>query len=230
MRIKAVLLDVDDTLLDFHKAEALALAETLTRMGVEPAGDTLALYSRINRAHWEMLERGELTRSQVLTRRFERLYEALGIPGDAAATQRTYEELLSTGHYFVPGAEALLETLYGRYALYLVSNGNARVQDGRLKSAGIGRYFEDIFISERLGFDKPRKEFFDRCFARMPPYEKGEMLIVGDSLTSDILGGMNAGIRTCWFNPGHAPGRADIRPEFTVDALEKLPALLEDIR
>lgn len=227
--IKAVLLDSDDTLLDFHKAEHIALAKTLLRVGVEPDEKTVALYSRINREHWEKLERGELTRRQVLTQRFERLYEALGIPGDAEATQEIYETHLSVGHYFIEGAEALLEALYGRYALYMVSNGNARVQDGRLKSAGIGRYFEKIFISERVGFDKPRAEFFERCFAQMPPYEKGEMLIIGDSLTSDIRGGLNAGIHTCWFNPHHAPGREDIVPEYTVASLAELPALLQTI-
>lgn len=228
--IKAVLFDADDTLLDFRMAEREALKKTLLRVGVAPAEETIALYSGINKAHWEMLERGELTRRQVLVRRFERLYEALGIAGDAPATQEIYEGFLSAGHYFIEGAEVLLEKLHGKYALYLVSNGNARVQDGRLKSAGIVRYFEKIFISEQIGFDKPRAEFFERCFARMPPYEKGEMLIIGDSLTSDIKGGLNAGIHTCWFNPRHVPGREDILPEYTVDSLAEIPALLQTIR
>ncbi|MGN1001512.1 MAG: YjjG family noncanonical pyrimidine nucleotidase [Oscillospiraceae bacterium] len=228
--IKAVLLDSDDTLLDFTKAERIALTKTLLELGIEPADETVALYSRINKAHWEMLERGELTRAQVLTRRFERLFEALGVSGDAAATQKIYEAYLSQGHYFIPGAEELLETLHGHYALYLVSNGNARVQDSRLKSAGIGHWFEEIFISERVGFDKPRPEFFERCFARMPPYEKGEMLIIGDSLTSDIRGGLNAGIHTCWFNPQGRPGREDILPEYTVSSLTEIPALLQIIK
>lgn len=227
--IKAVLFDSDDTLLDFTKAEHIALERTLREVGVEPTEEIIALYSAINKAHWEMLERGELTRPQVLTGRFARLYEALDIMGDVEATRTIYEEYLSQGHYYIPGAEKLLDELYGRFALYMVSNGNARVQDGRLKSAGIGHYFEEIFISERVGFDKPRIEFFERCFERMPPYDKNEMIIVGDSLTSDIRGGLNAGIHTCWFDPLGREGRADIRPEYTISSLAELPALLQSI-
>lgn len=227
--IKAVLFDSDDTLLDFTRAEHEALKRTLTEVGIEPAEETISLYSSINKRHWEMLERGELTRPQVLTQRFDRLFEALGLKGDSAATQEIYERELSCGHYFIPGAVELLEALYGRYKLYMVTNGNEKVQVPRLKSADIGHFFEEIFISQRVGYDKPRIEFFDACFAQMPPFEKDEMIIIGDSLTSDILGGINAGIHTCWFNPHGKQGREDIAPEYVVGSLDEIPELLKSL-
>ncbi len=224
-----VLLDVDDTLLDFHKAEAAALAKTLTALDIEPRPETLRRYSQINARQWELLEEGRISREQVLTRRFGILFEELGVSRSETEARDSYESNLAIGHYFMPGAPELLEALYGRYALYIVSNGTAAVQEGRIASAGIAKYFEEIFISEEIGFDKPSRAFFEACFARMPGFDRERALIVGDSLTSDIRGGIHAGIRTCWFNPrGKAP-RADIRPDFEIRTLDQLPPLLENI-
>ena len=143
--------------------------------------------------------------------------------------QASYEYLLGIGHYFVDGAEELLEALKDKYELYIVSNGNASVQDRRLKSAGIIPYFKDIFISERVGFNKPSAEFFEACFERIPGFEKDKAVIVGDRLSSDILGGINAGVKTCWFNPrGDAPD-PDIPADYEIKHLSELPALLESI-
>ena len=227
--IKAVLLDSDDTLLDFTLAEHIALKKTLAEVGIEPLDETISLYSEINKRHWEMLERGELTRPQVLTQRFERLFETLGVEGDSVLTQSVYETNLSIGHYFIPGAVELLENLSKDYKLYMVTNGNESVQVPRLASAGIEHFFEEIFISQRIGYDKPRIEFFERCFEKMPYYEKDEMIIIGDSLTSDIKGGINAGIHTCWFNPRGKQGREDIVPEYIVGSLEEIPELLKSL-
>ena len=225
--IKAVLLDSDDTLLDFTKAEHIALKKTLLAVGIEPTEENILLYSEINKRHWEKLERGELTRSEVLVQRFDRFFEALGIEGDSASTQAMYNHNLGIGHYFIPGAVELLENLSQNYKLYLVTNGNESVQVPRLKSAQIGHFFNEIFISQRVGYDKPCVEFFDACFAQMPKFEKDEMIIIGDSLTSDIKGGINAGIHTCWFNPRGKQGREDIVPEYTVKSLEEIPNLLK---
>ncbi len=227
--LKTIFLDVDDTILDFHKAESAAIRRTLETLGIDPAPETTALYSRINAQQWELLEEGRLTRPQVLTRRFDLLFGELGIERSSCEAQKTYERLLSQGHWFMPGAEALLETLFGRYDLYIVSNGTGTVQDGRIASAGIARYFRDIFISERIGFDKPRREFFDACFARIPDFDRSRAIIVGDSLTSDIRGGINAGILTCWYNPRGKQRREDIVPDLEISALMQLPPLLEGI-
>ncbi len=227
--LKTVFLDVDDTILDFRAAEAQALRGTLENLGLDPTPEAAALYSRINARQWELLEEGLLTREQVLTRRFDILFGELGVERSSSEAKKLYERLLSQGHWFMPGAEALLDALCGKYDLYIVSNGTGVVQDGRIASAGIARYFKDIFISERIGFDKPRREFFDACFARIPGFERERAVIVGDSLTSDIRGGINAGIRTCWYNPWGKQRREDIVPDHEITHLEELPALLEEI-
>ena len=127
------------------------------------------------------------------------------------------------------GAEALLDELYGKCDMYIVSNGCASVQAGRLASSGISRYFRDIFISENIGFDKPGEDFFNYCFARIEGFSKDRCLIVGDSLTSDIRGGLNSGLRTCWYNPRRLSPRADIPADFEIHELNELPALLESL-
>ncbi len=225
--IRFVLLDLDDTILDFHRAEATAVSKTFLRLGIEPTAQLVQRYSEVNTAHWRMLERREITRQQVLTGRFRQLFSEIGADCDPEQTQQIYEAYLSQGHYFIPGAEALLEELHGKFLLYLVSNGNAAVQEGRLKSAGIAPFFEEIFISEHIGADKPSKQYFDRCFARIPDFDPDQAILIGDSPTSDILGGINAGVKTCWFNPNYRPPHPQIHPDFEIDCLSKLIPLLE---
>ena len=227
--VEFLLLDLDDTILDFHKAEHIALSKTLRTLGLEPTEEVLSRYSLINKAHWERLERKELTRPQVLLGRFETLFREYGIEVDPAKCASLYEENLSIGHYFLPGAEEALEALSKKYKLYLVSNGTARVQAGRLKSANISRFFEIIFVSQEVGADKPDITYFERVFARIEGFQKEKAIIVGDSLTSDILGGNNAGIATCWVNPSHAPLKEGIRVDYEIEALSQLPALLEGL-
>ena len=220
-------IDLDDTILDFHKAEHIALSRTLEAFGIDPTEAVCTRYSQLNREHWQRLERGELTREQVLLGRFAALFAELEMAADPERIAAAYEHNLSIGHYFLPGAAEALEALHGTYKLYLASNGTARVQAGRLESANISRYFEKIFISQLLGANKPSKAFFDRCFAAIPGFSRDRAMMVGDSLTSDILGGKNAGIATCWVNPSHAAGREDIRPDYEIESLARLPELLE---
>lgn len=222
-------IDLDETVLDFYKAERLAVSSTLAALGVEPTDAVCTRYSQINKLHWEMLERGEIVREQVLTGRFRMLFSELGREVDASACARLYESNLSRGHYFLPGAEGALAELAKKYRLYLASNGTARVQAGRLQSANISHYFEKIFISQEIGANKPSREFFEGCFVQIPGFDKGKALIVGDSLSSDILGGQNAGIATCWVNPNHAPRKAGIRVDHEIERLADLPALLESL-
>ena len=226
--IKFVLLDLDDTIFDFGKAEHLALAKTLSEMGVEPTDSTISRYSEINRAHWERLERGELTREQVLIYRFDALYRELGIDKSSTQTQQIYEYRLSLEHPFINGATELLDELSKEYELYVVSNGTAVVQDRRIAESGIGKYFKDIFISQRVGADKPSPEFFDYCFSKIAGFEREGAIIVGDSLTSDILGGKNAGIKTCHFNP-KSKSNGKIVPDYEIKKLSELPLLLKKL-
>ena len=220
---------MDDTLLDFHKAEAIAIRKTLAQLGIEPDEAAISRYSAINTSLWKRLENGELTREQVLVQRFEILFSELGVDADGNMAWQTYEQFLSDGHYFISGAPELLETLHSKYNLYLASNGTASVQDSRIESSGIARYFKEIFISQRVGFDKPHRSFFEHCFKSIPAFSKGETIIIGDSLSSDIRGANNAGIRACWFNPNKKPREEDILVHYEVTGLDQIPSLLEQI-
>ena len=227
--IRNVLLDLDDTLLDFHRAEAEAIRHTLAKIGIDPTDDVVMLYSKINRSCWAKLELGEYTRDEVLHKRFEMLFETLGTTGDPHETQKLYEYRLSLGAYYLDGAKDMLDTLYGKYRLYLATNGIVNVQSRRIKDTGIGKYFDGIFISERIGYNKPDKRFFDIAFTEIPDFKHSETVIIGDTLTSDILGGINAGIKTVYFNPKRKENATDIAPHYEISSLDELPKLLKEM-
>ncbi len=227
--IEFLLLDLDDTILDFHKAERLAIAKTFEGFGIVPTEEVLHRYHLINKACWERLEKKEWTREQVLVNRFGLLFQEQGVQADPTACARAYERNLSIGHYFLPGAEEAVEALSKKYRLFLVSNGTASVQKGRMTSANLYRFFEKVFVSQELGHNKPAREFFDKAFAQIPDFDPKKALIVGDSLTSDILGGINAGVATCWVNPNHLPGREDIPADYEIEGIHQLEVLLESL-
>lgn len=227
--IRNVLFDLDDTLFDFHKAEKIALTKTLVHFGIDPTEETLALYSAINAAHWKRLELGEISREEVKVGRYRELFKTIGVECDPVKATAYYESMLAIGHYFMPGAPELLEELYGKYRLYIVSNGTAKVQEGRIGSSGIAKYMDGIFISQILGANKPDKQFFDICFAEILDFSLSETVIIGDSLSSDIKGGINAGITTVWFNPKGIENDNDIKPDYTIKELSEVPGLLSQI-
>ena len=214
--IRNVLFDLDDTLFDFHKAEKIALTKTLVHFGIDPTEETLALYSTISR-------------EEVKVGRYRELFKTIGVECDPVKATAYYESMLAIGHYFMPGAPELLEELYRKYRLYIVSNGTAKVQEGRIGSSGITKYMDGIFISQILGANKPDKQFFDICFAEIPDFSLSETVIIGDSLSSDIKGGINAGITTVWFNPKGIENDNDIKPDYTIKELSEVPGLLSQI-
>ena len=225
--IEFLFLDLDDTILDFHRAERVALSKTLIHFGIDPTEHVLNRYHLINKSCWERLEKGELTRDQVLVERYRLLFLELGLACDPEAVTALYTEYLAIGHWFMPGAEEAVKRLREKYRLFLVSNGTACVQHGRLTSAGLYPMFEKVFVSQEVGYNKPAIEYFDRVFAAIPGFDREKAIIVGDSLTSDILGGIRAGIRTCWVNPDHKTG--DIKADHEIEALSQLEALLETL-
>lgn len=226
--VKHVFFDLDDTLLDFVKSERRAIRATLGTLGVRPTKALVERYHLINAAQWKLLERGEITREQVLHRRFALLFAECGMDCEPEHAQRIYEKELGTGHYFIAGAPRLLKQLARSYDLYLVTNGLATVQTSRLKSAGIAPLFRGIFISQEIGYNKPQPEYFEHCFSKIPGFQKENAVIIGDSLSSDMRGGNAAGIRTCWFNPHrHHAVPTDVQIDYEVRRLGELPALLK---
>lgn len=226
--IRNIFLDLDDTLLDFKAAERNAVAQTLTQVGVAVNDHVLRRYSELNESQWKRMERGEITVDQVKTHRYELLFEELGVVADAAQTTKIYEGFLAAQHPELPGARAMLDALFGRYRLYLASNGTARVQHQRLDESGLRRYFDKVFLSQELGANKPSPAFFEKSFALIDGFQKDESVIFGDSLTSDILGGLRAGLLTVWFNPLGKPV-GEIRPDYEVRSLDEFPPLVASL-
>lgn len=225
--INFLLIDLDDTILDFHKAEHIGLCNTLRHYGIEPTGETISRYLQINAAHWRALERGEMTRKQVNEGRFTTLFRELGREVDGEECAAFYLSQLALTHDYLPGAEAVVQALAKKYRIYIASNGNSSVQIPRLAASGLNAYIEKAFISEALGQNKPAKAYFDLCFAQIPNFDPRQAVMVGDSLTSDIQGGINAGIPTIWFNPAGKSNTTDIRPTYEIQDLTQLDAILE---
>ncbi|MDE5984592.1 MAG: YjjG family noncanonical pyrimidine nucleotidase [Eubacterium sp.] len=221
--IKNILFDLDDTIFDFKMAERVALSKTLVSFGIEPTEYIIKRYSEYNISQWKLLELGKLTREQVKVNRYKLLFDELELDISPKKATAIYEDYLCIGHYFIDGAEKIIKTLYDEgYNLYLVSNGAKRVQDGRLKSSGISKYFKGIFISEVIGYEKPSIKFFEYCFDRIDNFDIDETVIIGDSLSSDIKGGINAGIKTVWFNPNNEVNTTQIVPTYEINKLSDI--------
>lgn len=222
-------IDMDDTVLDFKKAEAVAIRKTLRDAGIDPTDAVCARYRQINQGYWERLERKEVDHARLKIGRFADLLAEYSVDADPAKCAEAYMDNLSLGWDYLPGAEAALKSLKQKYRVYIASNGVTSTQQRRIAGSGIDKYADGIFISGIVGVNKPDKGFFDYCFARIPDFDPKKAMIVGDSLTSDILGGINAGIATCWINPAHKPARPDIRPDYEIESLTQLEALLETL-
>ena len=225
--IRNILIDLDDTILDFKASEARAITETLKHFGIISSGKEVKLYSQINDEHWKKLEKGELTREQVLVGRFAKLFDVLGVNADAIEARHFYESTIKNCVDFIDGAIALLEELYKKCRLYLVSNGTAVVQDNRIKIAGIEKYFDGIFISQRLGYNKPSPLYFEKVFREILDFKKSETIILGDSLSSDMAGGRAVGIKTCWFTKN---AKNDEKVDYCISNLNEFTHILSKIK
>lgn len=202
MNYQFILLDVDGTLLDFNACEAQAFKKGFERCGYPWSEEIYRTYHEINAMVWEIHERGEMTRDEILVLRFKLLFEQMGITGDPAAFEEIYRGFLAEGAFLEDGAIELLERLKASPAkIYIVTNGVLETQVKRLEMSGIDRYVDGVFISEEIGWQKPTIQYFEHCFAHIPGFDREKAIIVGDSLSADIQGGINAGITTCWYNP-----------------------------
>ncbi len=227
--INNVLLDLDDTIFDFHKAEKIALIKVLNQLSISFDERILERYSQINAEQWKLLEQGKLDRQEVKVRRYKLLFDEIGVYESPREATAIYEKNLAVGHYFIDGAEEMLKKLYKIYSLYITTNGTVKIQKGRIKSSGIEKYIKGIFTSEEIGFNKPNMKFFDYCFSKIPNFEKDRTVIIGDSISSDIQGGKNAGIKTIWFNPSGIENTSNIIPDYEIKSLSEIYTLLSKI-
>lgn len=225
-KIKALLLDADGTLLDFDRSEQAALRETFEALCVPFDSRTYDVYHKNNDACWKALERGEINREELKVRRFRSTFEELGIDGDPVLATKTYEGNLSKYAFPFAGAEQTCRRLGKRYDLYIVTNGLKHVQAARMAKTEIPNLVKGIYISEDVGFAKPAPEFFDKIFADHPDLKRKETMIVGDSLSGDILGGNNAGILTCWVNRNGQPRPEGLRIDVEISDVTELERVI----
>ena len=229
MKYDILLFDADNTVLDFDQSEEQALRRAFCDMGLNFSQNTLKTYRKNNVAQWQLFEKGQLTKPQVLTNRFVLTFEDLKLPIDKAQqTGDLYEEYLKLGFFVVPHAEEVLTQLQTKCQLYIVSNGVAEIQNSRMKGSGLEKYFLARFVSETVGYPKPQIEYFNYCFEHIENFDKSKTLIIGDSLTSDIQGGVNAGIDTCWFNPWHTENSTQLTPTYEITDLRQLHDIVEE--
>ena len=227
--IQTILWDVDATLLDFHAAEKAAIHKLFQQFHLGECSEAMLLrYAKINRGYWERLEKGELTREQVLVGRFQEFFEKENLDvSTAPAFNEAYQSALGDTIVYRDDSYQIIESLQGKVKQYVVSNGTIVAQEKKLRLSGLGALMDGVFLSEELGVEKPNKEFFDKVFAQIEELDREKVMIVGDSLTSDIRGGNNAGIRTCWYNPRHATPLEDVHIDYEITDLHEVYDLLK---
>lgn len=228
--IKVILWDIDGTLLSFKKAEHAAIQSCFETFALGPCTEEMIeRYSVLNLSYWKRLERGEITKAALLVERFVEFFENEGVVcGDPAGFNAEYQVRLGDTICFNDDGYELVKGLKGKVLQYAVTNGTKVAQDRKLSRSGLEQLFDGIFISDAVGYEKPAEEFFDHVFANIPPCKKEEMLIVGDSLTSDMKGGNNAGIRTVWYNPQGAPNTNGVAIDYEIKDLREILEILKE--
>lgn len=223
MKYTTLLFDLDDTLMDFKKAEENAIEKLLLKYSLPATEENKRLYSLTNQSKWKALEKGEITRKELFATRFPDFFKALGVEADGAKANADYMHFLSQGRFVIDGAEDICRELRKSYSMYIITNGAKIVQQGRLTDLPLMQYFDGVFISEEVGFDKPKKEYFDHVFLNIPEKDKSKCLVIGDSLSSDILGAVNYGIDCCWISEKTS---SEIKPTYQISSLKELTDIL----
>lgn len=227
MKFKTLLFDVDDTLLDFQLTEKKALRALFQEENVTLTDEIEATYKKINSQLWREFEQGKIDKTTVTDTRFSLLFEQLDKKVDGKKMGEQYRHYLGQGHDLLGNSKEIIERLKPDYDLYIVTNGVAKTQYQRLNDSNMTPFFNDIFVSEEVGFQKPMKEYFDYVFERIPNFEREKTLIIGDSLASDIQGGNSANIKTVWLNPGKQHPIAEVKPTYEISYLDEIFNVLE---
>ncbi|MBQ9276679.1 MAG: YjjG family noncanonical pyrimidine nucleotidase, partial [Clostridia bacterium] len=229
--IKVVFVDIDNTLLSFEEYVKWAMKEGFEKFGFLPYEPYMFdVFQRINTDFWLRHEKGEITFQDIQDKRWGKIFETLGIDNDGKEFEEYFRTKIFDNAILEPHAKEMLEYLHGRYILATASNGPYEQQKHRLEIAGLAKYFDFVFVSEAVGVQKPEKAFFDRCFEFMKKrgvsVEPCECMIIGDSLTSDMAGGKNAGIKTCYFTRGKELDKKPDSVDFVVTTLDEVENIL----
>ncbi len=224
-----LLFDADDTLLDFGKDETEALSRILDECGIEKSEENISTYKEINVGLWKALERGEIDKPGLKKVRFRMFFDKIGYAPDEDPfiINERYLSYLGEGGNLLVGAKELIAELHSdSYGLYIVTNGIEKTQKNRLTKAGILPFFKEIFVSEAVGYQKPRKEYFDYVLSHIGEADKSRVLLIGDSLTSDIRGALNAGIACAWLRHNPAADSGELKPDYIIDNITDIKNLL----
>jgi len=221
-KYSTLLFDADDTLLDFEKTARASIEKIFNKLGYGCSEEMQRRFQTIDRELWKEHQENKITMDTVLTVRFEKLFDTINIKVDGKEIQAIFNELLSQGSELIDGALEVCKKLNEKYDLYVVSNGIQLTQDKRFKDSGLFCFMKEIFVSDMVGHHKPKKEFFEYVFNNIPNTDKSEMIIIGDSLLSDIKGANNAGIDSCWFNPKRKQNDSNSIPTYEIQELKEL--------
>ncbi|WP_346354329.1 YjjG family noncanonical pyrimidine nucleotidase [Azotosporobacter soli] len=227
MKYEVILFDADETLFDFKRSEKVALEKSITTFNIKyDEAYHLPIYSAINKRVWQELEQGILSAEQLKTERFKRLTEKLNLTFDPNEFSNIYLNSLAEASFLLEDALEIVTYLNKKYRLVIITNGLTVVQKKRIQQSSIANYFEAVVISEEVNVSKPNQEIFRYALRRIKHENKETVLMVGDSLSSDIQGGLNFAIDTCWFNPNRSKNESNITPTFEIQSLLELKKLL----
>ena len=227
MAIEVVLWDIDGTLLNFDLPEKVAIKKCFEIFGLGECTDSMvAGYSAINKKWWKMLEDGLKTKPEILVGRFSEFLEQQGInPEIAPAFNLEYQNRLGEVVQPYPNALETVRFLKGKKVQGIVTNGTVKTQTAKMHTSGLDKLVDCTFISDIIGYEKPDVRFFDYVLKRIGTYPKDQIMIVGDSLSSDIRGGNNAGLVCCWYNPQKLPLSSDVKVDFEITDLKSVIGL-----
>ena len=223
---KMIILDADDTLYDFSKAEKYAFENAMRDLDLDYNESYLPIYKKINIGIWKDLEKGLITQKELKPERFRRFLDEVGLEGDGNTFSDAFLDHLSRATFLFDGAMELVKELSKKYRLVLITNGLTRVQKYRVRQHEIAQYFEKVIISEEIGYAKPNPMIFVEGLKDLEEVNKDRVIIIGDSLTSDIQGGINYGIDTCWFNFKNKANNSNIKPTFIVSTFDELQDII----
>lgn len=225
MKYKWLFFDLDNTLMDFDQSAKMALQKSFEDFDIPYEEQYVQKYYQVNKKCWEAFERKEFTAQQIREERFAIFLNEIEMERDGIKMGKIYLEYLGSFHYMLEGAYSLLDVLKKSHQLVAVTNGLKEVQRPRLRDAKLYTYFESVVISDEIGISKPHTGFFDFTFKQVGHPNKKEVLMIGDSLNSDILGGYNYGLDTCWYNPKKVKNTKSIEPTYEISVLNDLLAI-----
>ncbi|MBS7131563.1 MULTISPECIES: YjjG family noncanonical pyrimidine nucleotidase [Clostridium] len=227
MKYQVLLFDADETLFDFKMAEKQAFLRALEEYKLDvDKEESLKLYSQINKHIWEEFERGEITADRLRVERFERFSKKIKIDFDAVSFSKAYAKFLGEGAYLFDDSVEVIDYLSKKYKLALVTNGLKDVQKSRISKTPLKDYFQELIISDEIKISKPDPRIFDYALDKLDHMDKSKVLMIGDSLTSDMQGGINAGIDTCWYNPNHLENKSGLNLTYEIHSLNELKEIL----